>query len=156
MLETVQKNLEGYTKREVKKAILACEAQAMVAHPPDDKFKQMVSHENLRNCSVKVKDITNARALFGLNRSRLKGGTVRQNPERVDPVYTAIPRDFYELHRFETLTADVMFVNGIPFLVTLSRKIKMLTAEYLPSRTAKQLSSSLTKIVKVYAQIQED
>ena len=151
MLETVQKNFEGYTKREVKKAILAREAQAMVAHPPDDKFKQMVSHENLRNCSVKVKDITNARALFGLNRSRLKGGTVRQNPERVDPVYTAIPRDFYELHRFVTLTADVMFVNGIPFLVTLSRKIKMLTAEYLPSRTAKQLSSSLTKIVKVYA-----
>ena len=44
-----------------------------------------------------------------------------------------------------------MFVNGIPFLVTLLRKIKMLTAEYLPSCTAKQLSSSLTKIVKVYA-----
>ena len=82
----------------------------------------------------------------------MKGGTVRQNPERVDPVYTAIPSDFFELHRFVTLTADVMFLNGIPFLVTLSRKIKILTAEYLPSCTAKQLSSSLIKIVKVYAQ----
>ena len=151
MLETVRKNFEGYTKRQVKKAILAREAQAMVAHPPDEKFKQMVSHENLRNCDVKVKDITNAHAIFGANRSRLKGGTVRQRPDRVDPEYTQIPRDFYELHHFVTLTADVMFVNGLPFLVTRSRDIKMITTEFLPSRTAKQLSSSLTKIVKVYA-----
>ena len=44
-----------------------------------------------------------------------------------------------------------MFVNGIPFLVTRSRDIRLNTAEFLPSRTAKQLSSSLTKIVKIYA-----
>ena len=44
-----------------------------------------------------------------------------------------------------------MFVNGIPFLVTRSRDIRLNTAKFLPSRTAKQLSSSLTKIVKIYA-----
>ena len=44
-----------------------------------------------------------------------------------------------------------MFVNGIPFLVTCSRDIKLITTEFLPFCTAKQLSSSLTKIVKVYA-----
>ena len=44
-----------------------------------------------------------------------------------------------------------MFVNSIPFLVTRSRDIKLITAKFLPSCTAKQLSSSLTKIVKVYA-----
>jgi hypothetical protein len=53
---------------------LACEAQAMVAHPLDEKFKQMGSHESLRNCNVKVDDITNARTFFGPNHSRLKGG----------------------------------------------------------------------------------
>ena len=66
MLETLQKNFEGFTKKQVKKAILAREAQAMVAHPPDEKFKQMVSHESLRNCSVKVDDITNAQIFFSL------------------------------------------------------------------------------------------
>ena len=74
MLETVRKNFEGYTKKQVKKAILAREAQAMVSYPLDDKFKQMVSHENLRSCNVKVEDITNARTFFGQNRPRLKGG----------------------------------------------------------------------------------
>ena len=60
MLGTVRKNFEGFTKKQVKKAILARKAQAMVAHPPDEKFKQMVSYESLRNCNVKVDDITNA------------------------------------------------------------------------------------------------
>ena len=33
MLETVQKNFEGYTKKQVENAILAHKIQAMVAHP---------------------------------------------------------------------------------------------------------------------------
>ena len=32
-----------------------------------------------------------------------------------------IPKDFYKLHKFVTLTAGVMFVSGIPFMVTKSR-----------------------------------
>ena len=69
----------------------------------------------------------------------------------MDPEFTRIPKDFYELHHFVTLTADVMFVNGIPFLVTRSRDIRMNTVEFLPSCTAKQLSKSLKIIIKVYA-----
>ena len=44
-----------------------------------------------------------------------------------------------------------MFVSGIPFLVTFSRKIKIITAKYVPSRTAQYLANSLTKIVNTYA-----
>ena len=36
-------------------------------------------------------------------------------------------------------------------MVTRSRDIKLISAEFLPSHTAKQLNSSLIKIVKVYA-----
>ena len=77
--------------------------------------------------------------------------TIRQKPDRIDPEYTQIPRNLYELHKFVTLAADMMFVNDIQFLVTLSRDIRLFTAELLPSRTAKQLSSSLNNIVKFYA-----
>ena len=44
-----------------------------------------------------------------------------------------------------------MSVSGIPFLVTFSRKIKIITAKHVPSRTAQQLANSLTKIVNTYA-----
>ena len=45
-----------------------------------------------------------------------------------------------------------MFVNSIAFLTTLSQKLQLDTVEQLLSRTAIQLSNSLTKIVKLYAQ----
>ena len=50
-----------------------------------------------------------------------------------------------------TLTADVMFVNSAPFLVTLSRKIRLLTVEFLPSHTAAKLTDYLVKVSKLYA-----
>ena len=58
-------------------------------------------------------------------------------PERVVPEYLGIPRDFYRLCHFVTLTADVMFVNGLAFFTTLGRDIRFGTAEHITSRTAK-------------------
>ena len=46
-----------------------------------------------------------------------------------------------------------MFVNGLPFLTTLSRDIKFGTAEHIPSRTAKSLANSFMKVFKLYAKI---
>ena len=49
------------------------------------------------------------------------------------------------------LIAGVMLVNSMSLLVTLSRRIRMLNVEHIPSCTAKQLGSLLTKIVHFYA-----
>ena len=65
LVQTVRKNFEGYTKRQVKQAILAHKAQAMVGHPTVDKLKNMVGLKSITNCRVKVNDVTNARAIFG-------------------------------------------------------------------------------------------
>ena len=44
-----------------------------------------------------------------------------------------------------------MFVNSFPFLITLTKKSKKFTSKYVPNRTTAHLSSSLNKIVKLYA-----
>lgn len=41
MVQTVRDKFEGYTKRQVEKAILARKAQALVGHPSDVEFKKM-------------------------------------------------------------------------------------------------------------------
>ena len=61
----------------------------------------------------------------------------------------AIPGDFYKMHKMVTLTADVMFVSGIPFLVTFSRNIKFRTAGCVPRRTAKLLAKSIKKVISL-------
>ena len=85
--------------------------------------------------------------------SRLKGTKTREktHPQVGEGGKLGIPQDFYLLNKFLTLTADIMFVSSIPFLVTFSRKIKMITSEYVLSRTAQKLANSLTKIVNTYA-----
>jgi hypothetical protein len=104
----------------------------------------------MSNCPVKRSDIANAAVIFGPNRNVLRGKTVRQRPTRVEADFIQIPRDYYVLHKFVTLTADLMFVNGVAFLVTLSRGIRMYTAEYMPTRTVDQLGSGLTKVLNLY------
>ena len=63
----------------------------------------------------------------------------------------SIPHDFYRLHKFVTITADFMFIRGIPFLVTFSRKIKLGMAELVPNRSAQMLAKSLRKVLMIYA-----
>ena len=55
------------------------------------------------------------------------------------------------MHKRVTITAGVMFVIGVPFLVTLLRKIKFRKAHFLPKRTARTLADSLIKVLMLYA-----
>ena len=56
-----------------------------------------------------------------------------------------------DVHKCVTLVADVMLVNGIPFLVSSSRNINLITIEHVPQRTASKLGYLLQRIVRVYA-----
>ena len=152
LMQTVCKNYEEFTKKEVEHAILAHKAQLHVGNQSEKQCKEMVSSPNLENCPVTATDVSNAHVIFGPDLPGVKGKTVHRSPHRVEMEYLEIPHDYYTLQKFITLTADVMFVNGIPFLTTLSRKIRLVTAEYLPTWMAKQLGSSLTKVVNLYAQ----
>ena len=78
-------------------------------------------------------------------------GTVRTKQSRLETEFDIeIPREIYKLSCFVTLTSDVMFVNGIPFLTTLSRNIRVFSVEFILYRTAVQLGRSLIKIVRIY------
>ena len=77
---------------------------------------------------------------------------MRRASARVHLAGTLVPDDFHRLHRFVTLTADVMFVSGVSFFVTLSRRIKLYTAEHTPNCTRPVLANSLKKILNVYTQ----
>ena len=64
----------------------------------------------------------------------------------IDPV----PRDVLRFHRDITLCVDIMFVNKIPFLTTLSRSLKFITVEALQNRQIKNVSKKIANIVKLY------
>jgi hypothetical protein len=112
LVNTVRDNFEGHTKHNIVEAKEAWRLQRMVGNPTDKEFKGMV-HENLiTNRPVTVQDVENANCIFGPDLANLRGETIRTRLEHVRIEYIQIPWNFVELHKYVTLVADVMFVNG--------------------------------------------
>jgi hypothetical protein len=147
---TVRGNFEGYTRHEIKKAHKARRLQGMIGNPTEQEFAGIVHGKLITNCPVTVQDVHNANQIFGLDLANLRGKTTRTKPEHVRVDYEEIPRDFIEMHKYVTLVADMLFVNGLPFLVTSLRGISLITEEFLPLRTAKLLALTLEQVIRVY------
>ena len=62
-----------------------------------------------------------------------------------------IPKRIYERYKYIVLTADVMFVNRIVFLVSLSRGSRLYTCEHVPAQKAHHLPKVLCRIINLCA-----
>ncbi len=150
LVNTVRDNFEGHTKRNTDKAQEAQRLQGMVGNPTDKEFKGMVRERLITNCPITVQDVENANRIFSPDLANLRGKMIRTKPEHARIEYVQIPWDFVELHKSVMLVADVMFINGLPFLVTSSRGISLVTIEYLKTRTAKRLIDTLERVICIY------
>jgi hypothetical protein len=75
---------------------------------------------------------------------------VQRTPVLVVADYVAVPRLLVEANLIVTLAVDVLFVDGTSFLLTVSRRIKFVTAEHMPVRMAKCLGKHLKRVFEVY------
>ena len=64
--------------------------------------------------------------------------------------YVAVPHAIFEGNRNVTLSVDVMFVNRIPFLTSISRHLKFKTSETLNNLTTNQLVQCVTNVKALY------
>ncbi len=118
LINTVRENFKGYTRHDVERAREAQRIQGMIGNPTEREFAGMVREKLLTNCPITVCDVENANQFFGPDLANLSGKTTRAKLDHVRVEYARIPKDFIQLHKYVTLVADVMFVNGLPFLVT--------------------------------------
>ena len=61
-----------------------------------------------------------------------------------------IPWDFVQLHTYKMLVANIMFVNGLPSLVTSLQGLSLVTIEHLPLGTTKHLVQALERVFRIY------
>ena len=50
------------------------------------------------------------------------------------------------------VSVDVMFINKLTFLVSVSKQLKFNTIEYIPNRSERELARSISKIIDIYKQ----
>jgi hypothetical protein len=136
-------NFEGYTKHEVKIVNEVQRFQGMMGNPTEREFVGLVGEKLVISCPVSMQDVSYANSIIGSNLANLRSETTKTNPEHVHTEYVQIP---WQLRKFVMLVADLMFVNGLPFLATLLRGMSLATFEFLPSQTAKQLATTLEQV----------
>ncbi len=96
-MNTVQGNLESYTRHEIKKAQEARRLQGMIGNPTKREFARMVCEKLITYCPVTVQDDHNANQIFGPDFANLRGKTTRTKLEHIRVDYVKIPRDFIEM-----------------------------------------------------------
>ncbi len=123
----------------------------MIGNPSKSDYKGMVRGSMIQNCPVTLKDITNARAIFSPNLASIREKMVQRTLVPVVMDYVNVPRLVVETNRVVPMAAVIFFVDGMVLLITISWRIKFITAEYLQVKTSISLCKHLEWVRQVYA-----
>ena len=105
---------------------------------------------HLRDCPVKRADIAVAKDIFGPNLGALKGKTAWWPNPHVAMGVDGVPPEIIKAHHSIVLTMDLMFINKVAFLVTISRNLKFGTVEALPNRQIPTITQCLRPAITLY------
>ena len=149
--QTARQNYEGYTNKQVQKAVLDRTLLGLLGHPSAQDLEYLVIINNIYNCPITIHDVKNSHAILGPDIAGMRCKTVRNETYHIAIDYVAIPRDFPNMHNYVTIVADAMSVKNTPFLVTMSRGIKLITVEHIPTCTSKNPSKILKRMMHLYS-----
>jgi hypothetical protein len=77
LLNTVKENRAGYTQRHFEQAKRAQELYHIVGTSTIQLFKTLIKMNAIKNCPVTTEDINNAKKIFGVDMSSLRGKPAR-------------------------------------------------------------------------------
>lgn len=151
LLQTVEEQKSHFTHRQVRDAILARKVFSLVGRPRHDDFIAFIRANNLKNCPIDVSECNRALQIYGPDVPALRGKTNRSQPNHVRiPIISPVLPSILLAHEKVQLCADVCFVNNLPFMVTISRTIKLRTVDMISSTSNKTILASLKQVFQIY------
>jgi hypothetical protein len=112
---------------------------------------ELATKGRIRNCDITRTDISNAEDIFGPEHGSLQGKTVRTASEQVrSGGLVPIPAAIMAHYQRVVLYIDVMKVNKMPFLVTISRAIKFGTVAWLKNAKSDTILAKITEVRNIY------
>lgn len=152
MVETVAGNRSKFSRHDYHQAELARRIQIATGQPSAKTLVKMINTKSIVNCPISERDVKNAEKIFGPDLGTLKGKTVRAKSLPVRTTNNPIPYDIIQQYGTVTICVDVMRVNKIPFLVTISQHIHFGMCERLDNLQHATLLAAIQNVWKVYQQ----
>ena len=105
----------------------------------------------VKGLPITRQDVKVAEEIYGQNLYALKGKTTNQKVNHVIAPIIRIMKQILKECKNITLCIDVMFINGIKFLLTVSRNIDFVTAQYVPSKKYGGYIKPIKMVCNMYA-----
>lgn len=142
---TVEENMRHYTTREVLQAQHARELMSRLGHASSQSTIAMLN-AGVLNCKVTPQDVKNADAIFGMSIPALKGKTPKLVSAPAAP--TVAPR---VTQVQQILTADIIFVKKIPFLLGVLVPLGLTLCSVLKNRSAAPVAAAFRQFISAAA-----
>jgi len=150
LVETVEDKKVGFSKRQIERANTARKLYEMIGFPSVRDYKTIIQMNSIRNCPVTIDDIKTCEKIYGPNISALKGKSVRTKPKVVVKDYIDITKELKIRNQEVELCADVMYIQRITLLVTISKNIKFLTVIPINKRSKDLLCNAFDQTFCIY------
>ena len=153
LVTTVADNASNYTHADYSCALLAHKTQQIIGRPSTHDYIRYVENNLIPNCPITRRDIITAEQIFGPDVGALKGKTTRRRPLGVGLYnHIPIPSTVVEQYHDVILAVDILYVNKLPFIATISRYIRFGTVEFLRNQKAITLTEHIKQVNRLYRQ----
>jgi hypothetical protein len=152
-INMVEDKKAKYSNEDYQRAMLARKTQVLIGRPSTREYIRIVQNGHLPNCPIHREDILAAEDIFGPEVGSLKGKTTRMKAPKVEEDrYDGVPAPILSRYHDVTLCVDIMFVNKIPFVVTMSKHIRFITVEAIANRKVPAIWKAIKDVIKIYQQ----
>ncbi len=150
-LNTVAANKAEYTQREIQGVNKARDLYRKLGRPSEKEFRRILDNGLVHNCPVTSDDAQRALHIYGPDLATLKGKTVkRQNKGIPDYRPILIPAPIIAKHKDLRLFVDIFWVNGSPYLHTISQKVIFRTVASINNRSKRTLLMETKAVINLY------
>ena len=139
-VQTIEENAKILTPKEIVQANMAKQLLHMLGYPSVVNLKTIIKTNVIQESDVKLME-----HLFRPDIPTIKGKTTRQCPHQLVSNMVSIPHKLHDAQCDVCLYIDIMYVNGMPFLTTISKNIKYCPTMWVADHTAPTITSLVLK-----------
>jgi len=144
-VETVKENEMQYTKRQVEDAKNAKVLMQRLGYPSVPDMARMIANGQIIDCPVTLLDIKRAVDIYGPDLATLKGKTVTQKSKiaKIEVLPKFMTADII-------LCIDLIFINGLTFLISVSEDLGLLMVKFISDRGKSTIQKCLEGMIAAY------
>ena len=142
--------MKAFTKSEIKRGRQDRSLSDTLVIPSGADLKWICQSNSIWNNPVILEDADVAYNIWGKNVKAFLGKGNKQQTKHVDDQKLKIPRELKKIKKSVLTVMDILFVNGIPFFLSLRRNIYFIGVIHLPFRSKKQIFQAFKELFRFY------